>query len=152
VAERAEHVNRLLRLAVGRAEEDPFFVGFALRIYRAAEELDDAGLAERLGCAPADLPSLALCRRPTPTATSYRHDVDRIAVWAHTDADRLANVLRFAEGVEAMRRMRRPAGADGVLMAARDAAAETAPEDETDATAGRGGRDGDNRDEEARDA
>jgi hypothetical protein len=111
--------NPLVRLAIGRAEADPFFFGFALAIYRTVEELDDAGFARRLGCAPADLPRLALCRRPVSSDASFDDDVRRIGAWVHADPHRLVNVLRFAEGVEAVRRAP-PRAAGGVLLAARD--------------------------------
>lgn len=111
----------LLRRAAGRAEDDPFFLGSALAAYRTGEELDDAGLARRLGCSPADLPRLALCRRPASRDASFGDDVHQIAAWANVDADSLASVVRYAESVEALRRMPPHAGAGGgTLLAARD--------------------------------
>jgi len=127
MAERSNGTNGLLRLAVGRAEEDPFFLGYALAVYRAVEELDDAGLARRLGCAPVDIAPLALCRRPVSRDASFGDDVRRIAAWANLDADRLVNVLRHAESVAALRQARPRAGG-GVLLAARDMVARSEPE------------------------
>ncbi len=49
---------------VDRAEADLFYLASALAAYRRAEGLDASALAEFLGCAPADLPRLALCRKP----------------------------------------------------------------------------------------
>lgn len=47
-----------------RAAADPFYMASALSAYRQAEGLDAPALADFLGCAPADLPRLALCRKP----------------------------------------------------------------------------------------
>jgi hypothetical protein len=47
-----------------RASTDPFFLGSALSAYQRRHRLDDAGLAAVLGCAPALLTQLRLCRRP----------------------------------------------------------------------------------------
>jgi len=47
-----------------RAEADPFYMASALAAYRRSEGLDAPALAEVLGCTPADLTALALCRKP----------------------------------------------------------------------------------------
>ena len=47
-----------------RAEADPFYMASALAAYRRSEGLDPPALAEVLGCTPADLTALALCRKP----------------------------------------------------------------------------------------
>jgi len=47
-----------------RAEADPFYIASALAAYRRSEGLTASALAEVLGCTPADLTVLALCRKP----------------------------------------------------------------------------------------
>jgi hypothetical protein len=110
----------VLQRAVERAAEDPFFLGAALAEYRAGEGLDAAGLAARLGGTLEALPRLALCRRPDPADPGFAGAVRRIASWAGVDADALANVVRYAESVAALRRIPARRGHAGSLLAARD--------------------------------
>jgi hypothetical protein len=118
----------LLRHAATRAAHDPFFVAWALETYRAGEGLDERTLAWGLGVAAAALPKLALCRRPASADATFAADVQQIATWAGVDVDHLANVLRYAESVEALRRVQPGGVAGGALLAARDAAPETSAE------------------------
>jgi hypothetical protein len=53
-----------LERAAERSEADPFYMASALAAYRRSEGMDALAVAEVLGCAPADLPLLALCRKP----------------------------------------------------------------------------------------
>lgn len=105
--------DALLRRVAG----DPGFVGWAL----ACVGGDDAVLAARLGCPPANLPRLALCRRPDGSSGRFAEEVRRIAAHAGCDAGRLRDLLREATTVE---RLRGPTGGDdvgaGLLLAARD--------------------------------
>jgi hypothetical protein len=63
----------LSRLA-DRAAADPFFLGRALAAYQRRHGLDDAALAVLLGCAPAALASVRLCRRPGAAAERRADD------------------------------------------------------------------------------
>jgi hypothetical protein len=110
----------LVRLAAARAADDSFFLGAALAAYGRALELDEAGLARRLGCAPAELPHLTLCRCPNPDDASFAADVRRIATWAAVDADELMNAVRYAAAIAALRRGADRARDRGTLLAARD--------------------------------
>ena len=47
-----------------RAEADPFYMASVLAAYRRSEGLNALAMAEVLGCTPADLTALALCRKP----------------------------------------------------------------------------------------
>ena len=110
---------RLLRRAAERAGERRFFLASALLPYARAEGLDDAGLADRLGCTPEDLPALLLCRRPGNEGGRFRMDVERIAERFGLDAANLARVIRLADALQAFG----PAASDapsGLLAAARD--------------------------------
>lgn len=108
----------LLRRAGRRAGGRPFFLASALLAYARAERLDDAALADHLGCAPGDLPALFLCRRPA--AATFRADVERIAERFHLDAVRLAEAIRLAEGLGALGKAAQQAGSTHLLRAARD--------------------------------
>jgi hypothetical protein len=69
-------------------KSEPFFLGSALAAYQRRHGLDDDGLAAVLGCDPAVLAQLRLCRRPgaaEPTSTA-EGDVARIAARFGLDA------------------------------------------------------------------
>ena len=110
--------RELLRRAAQRAGQQPFFLAWSLLAYARAEGLDDDGLAAALGCDPASLPALLLCRRPEGEGTMFRADVEAIAGRFGLDAARLARLIRTADTVVAW------AGAAtdqvGGLLAARD--------------------------------
>lgn len=120
----ADH-DRLMARAATRAESDPFFVAWALAVYRELAELDSAALAARLGCSVAALRRLALCRRPDGESAMFADEVTRIAEHTGCDPARLAQVLRAAENAERMRRT-----ASVTLLAARDREREEGPSDE----------------------
>lgn len=55
-----------LAILADRAAGDPFFLGFAIARWQAAERLDDLAACRRLGVA--DLTSHRLCRMPADRA------------------------------------------------------------------------------------
>jgi hypothetical protein len=99
-----------------RARGDPFFLAPLLACYAECEGLDDAGLAEALGCPPAALTALRLCRAPRPAPEEFWADVTRIAERFGADPERLAALVRQSQATLALR-----AAAGGRLLAARDA-------------------------------
>lgn len=110
----------VVRLA-NRVAVDPFFLAFALAEYAAAEGLDPAGLAARLGTTPGVLPHVALCRSPRADPDGFREDVDRVAGKFGLDRDVLITVARHGQIVAAMRPPDEAAPADaGAFLAARD--------------------------------
>jgi hypothetical protein len=106
----------LLRRAAERAARRPFYLASALLAYGRAERLDDAGLAAHLGCDPAGLPPLLLCRRPLGEGAVFRADVEAIARRFALDAGRLRDVIRAADALASMQAA--AADADGGLLAA----------------------------------
>ncbi len=106
------------------AAEARFFLASALKAYSSFNELDDAALAAHLGCSLQDLPRLALCRRPAPEPTVFRKEVEQIAAYASAKAERLAQLLREVETLEALQMAEKSvtASGPGLLMAARDRA------------------------------
>ncbi|MBX6771847.1 MAG: hypothetical protein IRY83_08995 [Chloroflexi bacterium] len=106
--------DELARLAA-RVERDPFFLGWALRIYAESEGLDETGLAARLGCPASQLPRVKLCRCPSPSPPAFQADIAAIAGRFGLRADVLAEIVRHAEALDALRR----AGRVGGLWAAR---------------------------------
>ena len=116
----------LLRRAAARAAGRAFFLASALLPYAEIEGLDDAALAEWLGCRPDDLPRLLLCRRPRPEPPAFRADVERIAEAFGLSAPTLAEVVRQADALQALREAG-PSVGRGWLAAARDREPEPEP-------------------------
>ncbi|MEA2642200.1 MAG: hypothetical protein QOF51_3594 [Chloroflexota bacterium] len=85
-----------LRRAAEQARMDPFFLAGALLPLVTREGLDDASLAAQLGCTPADLPLVLLCRRPDRASATFRADVERIATRFGLDALVLVELLNRA--------------------------------------------------------
>lgn len=111
----SRHLDQLAK----RLEDDPLFLACALAAFARSEELDDAGLAARLGCPAAALTHLRLCKAPRAEAPRFGQDVRQIAERHGIDANVLAEAARRGLCLLEMRGGR--AAADtGSLMAARD--------------------------------
>ena len=110
----SERIDALAR----RVRDDPFFLASALQDYARSERLDRQALADVLACPVEALAPLGLCRRPRPDPPLFRRDVDRIAARFGADAEALAEIVRRADALDALRRT--AAGERGLLMAARD--------------------------------
>lgn len=77
-----------------RAEREPFFLGWLLAAHARAAGLDDAALANELGCAAGLLADVRLCRAPREDAAGFREDIECIAAGLGLDAERLAAVVQ----------------------------------------------------------
>lgn len=106
--------ERLARLG-RRVTRDPFFLGEALAVYAESARLDEAGLCALLGCAGETLTQLRLCRRPVEA--TFRSDVAQIAARFGVDAGQLAQIVRQADSIAALRGAERR---QQTLLAARD--------------------------------
>lgn len=100
-----------------RVEDDPFFLAAALATYARAEGLSDQQLAARLGCAPEQLSAVRLCRAPRGSAGEFQRDVERIAERFHVDGTIIAEAVRMAGALRALRQVPQQSA---FLMAARD--------------------------------
>src|SRR4051812_17216616 len=96
-------MNESARRLADRVAVDPFFLSFALAEYAAAEQLDEAALAARLGITPDVLPHVRLCRSPRPDPDGFREDVVRIAGKFGLDPGVLKEAARHGQAVAAMR-------------------------------------------------
>ena|SRR5438067_34888 len=105
-----------------RVSDDPYFLAAVLHAYAIGEGLDDTALAAKLGCRPAALTRLRLCRAPRPAAPFFWQDVQRIATSCAVNPESLAEVVRRGQSLMGMRGAAAdPAsGAPGTLLAARD--------------------------------
>lgn len=118
--------SQLLHRAAHRAGTRPFFLASLLLPYAAAEGIDEAELARRIGCDPAHLPSLLLCRRPGE-GPAFGAEVQEIAARFGAHPVKLAEAVRLAGALEALRSGARATGR-GLLAAARDRDQGEAPE------------------------
>jgi hypothetical protein len=114
------HLEHLAR----RLTNDPLFLAAILADYAGSEQLDDNGLAARLGCPVPVLTNLRLCRTPRPEAPLFWQDVEQIAARFAVDAKVLAEMVRRGESLHHLRRAAGGAAAAGTgfLLAARDGA------------------------------
>ena len=113
----------LLAWAARRARGRESFIASDLAAYQERHQLDEARLADWLGGATWALTNLALCRRPQADASTFRADVERIAVHVGVRGERLARLLRETDAIAALRAAPADASAPtehGFLMAARD--------------------------------
>lgn len=120
--------SKVVRRALKRAAADPFFLGSALEAYRSLNGLDDTALADYLGCSTGDTIRLAFCRRPVTDAMTFRREVEQIAAYASARAERLGQLLREVESIDALQAAERGIrSGQGFLMAARDRLGEEKP-------------------------
>jgi hypothetical protein len=115
-------MSQALEQLARRVKDDPFFLAAPLARYAAAEGLDDAGLAARLGCVSEALTGLRLCRNPDPQPPNFWNDVQLLAGQFLIDSDILAEVVRYGQNL--IRLAASPAGTGvaeaGFILAARD--------------------------------
>jgi len=114
----------ILQWAAKRAADEPFLLGYDLREYREIHETSDRDLASLLDCSTEALVCLSLCRRPNPTAQSFRVEVEQIALHCGVNAQKLAALLREVDSLRTIQQMPLPHpvafAQSGVLAAARD--------------------------------
>ena len=106
-----------LGLAAQRSAERSFTLGLLLREFSQVERLSREQLASLLSCEVETLDWLSLCYRPLPER--FGEDVSRIAERFQIDPTQLAQLIRRAEAVAAVRRTARPQE-EMLLLAARD--------------------------------
>ena len=131
----------LLRHAARRASQHPFFLAAALERFRIHSGMQEADLAQFLGCDPESLPRVALCRQPDPASPAFRSDIRRIADTFGLQPERLLQVIRETDVLNAIGEASHVAeehSARGFLMAASDLEAEEAEVEETADEGGRG--------------
>jgi len=117
------HLDRL----AARVTTDPHFLAAALTEFAASEGLARSALAARLGCPPATLPLLYLCRMPRAEAPYFWQDVERIATHFSLPAESLAEAVRRGQSLLQVRGLQVQADPAGWLLAARDRKAEGDP-------------------------
>src|SRR4051812_18939850 len=77
-----------------RARSEPFYLASVLEAYTRGEGLDDAALADALGCRVEDLLMLRLCRAPRGDAEGFRADIHCICERFGLGPDRLYRIVK----------------------------------------------------------
>ena len=103
-----------------KVASDPFFLAHPLAEFARSEQLDDFGLAARLGCRVDDLAMIRLCRAPRTDPNGFRDDLTAITTRFGLDPVALAAAVRHGQGLATLRSAPQPDGAPGALLAARD--------------------------------
>lgn len=110
----------MARRFAARLVNDPTALAWTFARYKAAEGVDDAEVARRLGIDPDLLARVAICGRPRPGL--WREDIEAVADRFGIEHGRLIRLVRH---VDAVTSFYQAAGADaGLLAAARDRVAE----------------------------
>lgn len=110
---------------VSRTKDDPFFVGYSIRAFAAARNLEEARVASFLGCGQESMTRLAMCRQPSVGEESYQQDVEQIAAFVGCDPARLQQLLRETMGIRVLRESNASVRDNVTLLAARDRQDET---------------------------
>lgn len=92
------HEDTLYAAARSKAELSPFFLAYDLARYESLTGGTRDGIAANLGCTPATLDLLSLCRSPNRDGR-FRAQVETIASRFALDSLALAGLLREADAV-----------------------------------------------------
>jgi hypothetical protein len=103
-----------------QAKASGFFLAKYLHDYERLHGMDDAELAKHLGCPPAALPALALCRAPSGDSSCFSSEVRQIAAYVGVTRSRLAQLIREVNAFGALGRQGTAEVDRGYLLAARE--------------------------------
>ena len=107
-------VSESLVRAASRVSSNPTYMAFTLRIY-GGDRFEVGELASALSTDVSKIVRLALCRRPRATAEHFMTDVKAIASGCGVGKDKVAEVVRRADAINALR-----SSAPVLMAAARD--------------------------------
>jgi hypothetical protein len=112
----------LLQYAAIKASHNKFFLAESLNEFRISRGMTDDELAKFLGCNPALLSKIALCRRPDPDSSEFRGDIERIATTFSVLPIRLVQVIREVDTLKALAEIKpiKEKAPEGLLAVARD--------------------------------
>jgi hypothetical protein len=121
--------DEALDALAARAATEPFFLASLLAAYARSEGLDDAGVAEFLGCPTSELTMIRLCRAPRVESAEFWEDIYCVAERFNLSAERLAEVVQRGRVVRRFEEQA-PVQGSGFLLAARDAEEPPQPQQE----------------------
>jgi hypothetical protein len=96
------NTNELLARAASRVSSDPIFMASALQVYGGGR-LEFGELAAALNTDKPTIVRLALCKRPRAHADQFVSDVKAIANACGIGSDKIAEVVRRADALGALR-------------------------------------------------
>ncbi len=121
-------MNPYLTHLAERVAGAPDFLACALAEFARSERLDNAALAERLGCSVETLTHLRLCRMPRAQAPLFWQDIEKIAERFSVNAEALAEGVRRGQALINLRHIEVGQTQEpGLLLAARDDSRESKP-------------------------
>jgi hypothetical protein len=116
--------HNVIHWAAMRAANEPELLGHELNAYRTLNDATESDLATALGCSQGALVCLALCRRPDTGTSSFRAEVEKIALHCGVNAQKLGTLLRQVDSLREIRQISTQhhlvAAQSGLLAAARD--------------------------------
>jgi hypothetical protein len=125
-SEISHHLKRLaFRLRVNKG-----YMASILAVYQEQEKLDEIELSNRLSVDVAQMPRLALCKRPLPEGKEFTTQVKQLAAYVGANEIALAQMIRQVITLEQFNALpdidaghhekQTPAFSSGLLAAARD--------------------------------
>jgi hypothetical protein len=125
----SENSRHLMRLAQ-KLRTDRTYLASIIAAYQRQERLNETELANRLSMNIAQIPRLALCKRPFSESSKFAEQVRQIAAFVGADQTALAQLIRQVETLEQFHTLPGAGAADtekqplarssGLLAAARD--------------------------------
>jgi hypothetical protein len=124
----SETTQHLARLAQ-RLRTDRAYMASLLVTYQEQESLDEIELAARLSMNAAQVPRLALCKRPLPESNEFTEQIKQIASFTGADEFALAQIIQQVTTLEQFDVLpdagianteKRSLASSGMLAAARD--------------------------------
>jgi len=121
--------KKILTPLVAKAQEDPFFMGWAIERYAHSYNMERKDIAVFLHCDENALDRLSLCKLPENTSPQFETQIQQISNYVGCDNNRLVAVIRE---IVAVHKFKKASLCDneGFLMAARDRNKEDHNDDE----------------------
>jgi len=123
--------QQVLAPLVAKAQEDPFFLGWAINRYAHSYTMKRNDIAAFLQCDENSLDRLSLCRLPESTSPQFEKQIQQISNYIGCDSNRLIAMIREIFAVYKFKEASFYEN-EGFLMAARDRNKEDNNNDEQD--------------------
>ena len=85
---------KILTPLVAKAQEDPFFMGWAIERYKHSYNMEKKDMAAFLQCDENALDRLSLCKLPENTPPQFETQIQTISNYVGCDNNRLVAVIR----------------------------------------------------------
>lgn len=112
-------LKKILAPLIAKAQEDPFFLGWAIKRYANSYNIKTNDVAKLLNCDENSLERLSLCRLPKDISPQFEIQIKQISDYVGCDCNRLIAVIREVVAVHHLKEIGFCEN-EGFLMAARD--------------------------------